>query len=338
MPATLSTVAAVAGVSTSTASRALSGHPAVLPATRARVEAAAAAMNYQPNRMASALRTRRTGLLGLVVNNLRTSSFHTIAESLQAWAAEQDHQVLVCTTGGDPVREAQFLETAAAHRFDGVVVAGSGANAELINALVRDGRAVVTMNREVPGSLAPSVMADYEAAGRLAAEHLLELGHTRIAAIEGLPEVTSGRLHHEGFLSAMRNAGVAVDDELVHRGPFTAAFGRQAMEALLAVDEPPTALLVSNHEASFGALPVVSGRGIRVPERLSVVCTEDEPFFGWWGATSLTIVDNRAELLAQRAAAVLLDQLAGRAPALPDDGGELVAPVLVERASTASPR
>jgi len=337
MPATLSTVAAVAGVSTSTASRALSGHPAVLPATRARVAAAAAAMNYQPNRMASALRTRRSGLLGLVVNNLRTGTFHTIAESLQAWAAEQDHQVLVCTTGGDPVREAQFLETAAAHRFDGVVVAGSGGNAELINALVRDGRAVVTMNREVPGSLAPWVMADYESAGRLTAERLLALGHTRIAAVEGPPEVTSGRLHHEGFVGAMRAAGVPVLDELVHRGPFTAHFGRSAMDALLSLAERPTALVVSNHEASFGALPVPSGSRVRVPDELSVICTEDEPFFAWWGATSLTIVDNRAELLAQRAAALLLDQLEGRAPAS-EGGGELVAPVLVERASTAPPR
>src|SRR4051812_14583302 len=338
MAATLSPAAGVGGVSTSTASRALSGHPAVLPSTRARVEAAATAMNYQPNRMASALRTRRTGLLGLVVNNLRTATFHTIAESLQAWATTHDHQVLVCTTGGEPAREAQFLETVAAHRFDGVVVAGSGANADLINALVRDGRAVVTMNRQVPGSLAPSVMADYESAGRLAAEHLLGLGHTRIAAIEGPPGVTSGHLHHEGFVSAMRAAGAPLRDELVHRGPFTAEFGRQAMEAVLAVDHPPTALLVTNHEASFGALPVLSGSRIRVPDQLSVVCTEDEPFFGWWGATSLTIVDNRAEFLAQRAAAVLLEQLEGRPPSYPGDLRELVAPVLVERASTAPPR
>src|SRR3954447_18739964 len=111
VPATLSSVAAAAGVSTSTASRALSGHPSVLPATRARVEAAASALSYQPNRMASALRTRRTGLLGLVVNNLRTATFHTIAETLQDWAAQHGYQVLVATTNGCPEREAAFLET-----------------------------------------------------------------------------------------------------------------------------------------------------------------------------------------------------------------------------------
>jgi LacI family transcriptional regulator len=334
---TLNSVAAAAGVSTSTASRALSGHPSVLPSTRARVEAAAATLSYQLNRTASALRTRRTGLLGLVVNNLRRATFHTIAETLQAWAAQHDYQVLVCTTGGCPDREAAFLQTVRAHHFDGVVVAGSGANTELVNSLVEEGRAVVTMDREVPCSLAPSVMSDYERAARLAAEHLIDLGHTRIAAIGGPPQVTSGRLHHAGFTAAMADAGLPVLDELVHRGAFTPEFGRTAATGLLALPEPPTALLVSNHEASFGVLPVLGNSGLHVPEQLSVVCTEEEPFYGWW-SPPLTTVDNRAELQAQRAAALLLARLDGAEGACPERRTELVEPVLVTRGSTAPPR
>jgi LacI family transcriptional regulator len=319
-------------VSTSTASRALSGHPAVLPATRARVEAAAAALSYQPNRMASALRTRRTGLVGLVVNNLRTATFHTIAETLQRWAAEHDYQVLVCTTCGDPGREAAFLETVRAHHFDGVVVAGSGSNTELVNRLVEEGRAVVTMNREVPGSLAPSVMSAYERAARLATEHLLGLGHTRIATIEGPPEVTSGRLHHAGFVAAMSDAGVRVRENLVHRGPFSSDFGRQAAAAVLA--DRPTALLVSNHEASFAVLSVLSRSGVAIPAQLSVICSEDEPVYEAW-SPPLTTVDNRVELLAQRTAALLLAQLNGEESDRPARRAELVEPMLVERGSTA---
>ena len=337
MPATLNSVAMAAGVSTSTASRALSGHPSVLPSTRARVEAAASALSYRPNRTASALRTRRSGLLGLVVNNLRTATFHTFAETLQGWAAQHDYQVLVCTTGGDPDREAAFLHTVRAHHFDGVLIAGSGANGELVNELVREGRAVVTMNREVPGSLAPSVMTDYAQAARLATEHLIGLGHTRIAAIAGPLEVTSGDLHHAGFTAAMAAAGLPVPDGLVHRGPFTPDFGRAAVTAVLALPEPPTALLVSNHEASFGVLPVLGDSGLRVPEQLSVMCTEEEPFYSWW-APPLTTVDNRAEQQAQRAAALLLAQLHGAEISSAVRPAELVEPVLVERASTAPPR
>jgi LacI family transcriptional regulator len=337
VPSTLSSVAAAAGVSTSTASRALSGHPSVLPSTRARVQAAAAALGYQLNRTASALRTRRTGLLGLVLNNLRTATFHTIAETLQAWATRHGYQVLVCTTGGDPEREAAFLQTARAHHFDGVVVAGSGANTELVNDLVREGRAVVTMNREVPGSLAPSVMSAYQRAAQLAAEHLLGLGHTRIAAIEGPPDVTSGRLHHAGFVGALADAGVPVPDELVRRGPFTPEFGRAAAAEVLALPEPPTALLVSNHEASFGVLPVLGERALPVPGRLSVICTEEEPFYSW-SSPPLTTVDNRPELQAERAAALLLAQLNDPGDAGRSRHAELVEPVFVERGSTAPPR
>jgi LacI family transcriptional regulator len=337
VPATLSSVAAHAGVSTSTASRALSGHPSVLPATRERVLAAAAELHYQPNRMATALRTNRSGLLGLVVNNLRTATFHTIAESLQAWAGGLGYQVLVCTTGGDPEREARFLQTVRTHRFDGVVVAGSGANADLVNRLLDEGRAVVTMNREVPGCRALSVRADYEMAARLATEHLLELGHTRIAAIEGPPEVTSGRLHHAGFTRALAAAGVPPAPDLIVRGPFTMSFGRSAAAAVLRHPEPPTALLVSNHEASFGVLPVIGEVGLQVPGELSVVCTEEEPFYAWW-TPPLTTVDNRAEDQARRAADLLLAQLSGSDRDRTARHAELLEPVLVVRGSTAPPR
>lgn len=334
MQATLSSVAALAGVSTSTASRALSGHPAVLAETRERVAAAAAVLHYQPNRMARALRTNRSGLLGLVVNNLRTATFHAFAETLQAWAGEHGYQVLVCTTGGRPEREAAFLETVRTLHLDGVVVAGSGANADLLNRLLDEGRAVVTMNREVTGCRAPSVMADYEPASRLAAEHLLGLGHVRIAAIEGPADVTSGRQHHAGLVAALAAAGVPLDPALVRRGPFDWSFGRRATRELLEAPDPPTALLISNHEASLGALPVLGGCGLRIPDELSVICTEEEPFFSWW-SPALSTVDNRAAEQARRAARLLLRQL-GPEPA--DVGGrtDLVAPVLVPRGSTAA--
>ncbi|KQS68221.1 LacI family DNA-binding transcriptional regulator [Modestobacter sp. Leaf380] len=336
MPVTLNAVAAHAGVSTSTASRALSGHPAVLPDTRRRVAASAVELGYHPNRMASALRTRRSGLVGLVVNNLRNATFHVIAETLQAWGAENGQQVLICTTGGDPVREAAFLHTVRTHRLDGVVVAGSGANGDLVNGLVGAGCAVVTMNREVPGARAPSVMSDYATAARLATEHLIALGHTRIAAIEGPPDVTSGRLHHEGFAGAMADAGLPVDDDLVCRGAFHTTFGVDSTRRMLQLADPPTGLVVTNHEASFGVLPVLGEFGIDVPGRLSVVLTEDEPFWGFW-SPPLTVVDNRADVLASRAADLLLTQLGTGDDNEPEATEDLIAPVLRERGSTAPP-
>ncbi len=333
MPATLSSVAAHAGVSTSTASRALSGHPAVLPSTRERVLAAAAELHYEPNRMASALRTNRSGLLGLVVDNLRAATSHVIAETLQAWAGEHGYQVLVCTTGGDPDRAAAFLQTVRTHHFDGVVVAGSGADAVLVDRLLDEGRAVVAVDQDVPGSRAPSVLADAHTASRLAAEHLLALGHTRIAAIEGPADVPSAGAHHAGLTAALDAAGVRLDAALVRRGAFDWSFGRDAAQSLLDLADPPTAMLVSNHQASFGVLPVLGARGLRLPDDLSLICTEDEPFFTWW-SPPLSTVDSRAAEQARCAAELLLGQLSGDAP---PPGTELVTPGLLVRGSTAAP-
>ncbi|WP_369139044.1 LacI family DNA-binding transcriptional regulator [Modestobacter versicolor] len=335
---TLSAVAQLAGVSISTASRALTGHPSVLPDTRERVQAAAGALRYHPNRMAKALRTRRTGLLGLVVNNLWNGTFSTIAETVQAWGATAGYQVLVCSTGGDPAREAAFLGTVAEHQFDGVVIAGSGGNADRVNRLLENGTAVVTMNREVAGGHAPAVMPAYDLAARLAVEHLLGLGHTRIGVVGGLDRFTSGRQHHLGYVEALGAAGLPVDPALVRRGPFTQDFGRTAAGELLDLPVPPTALLVSNHEASFGVLAVLSERGVDLPGRLSLLLTEDEPFFAWWNPP-LSVVDTRAAYMASTAVRLLTDQLRDGPRAVPDPAaaGELVQPVLVHRSSTGPP-
>lgn len=334
MAVTLTSVAQLAGVSVSTASRALTGHPSVQPATRTRVVEAAASLRYRPNRMAAALRTRRSGLVGLVVNNLWNATFNTVAETLQSWGAEAGWQVLVCTTGGSPDREAAFLDTALDHGFDGVVVAGSGANHDRVNALLDAGTAVVTANREVPGARASSVVLDYRRAARLATEHLLAAGHTRIATVSATDDVTSGREQHAGVVAALADAGLPLLPDLVHRGPFTTEFGQQATEALLSHPAPPTALLVTNHEAAGGVLPVLTARGTAVPRELSVVMTEDEPFFGWW-PPRLTAVDNRAAEQARTAARLLHAQLTGADE--PQPTRALVEPLLVVRDSVGPP-
>lgn len=338
MRATLESVARLAGVSKSTASRVLTGDPRVLPETQRRVHEAAATLRYHPNRMASALRTRRTGLVGLVVNTLNNATFTRIAETLQSGAALSGLQVLVCSTEGDPQREAAFLDTAVEHHLDGVVVAGTGENVERINALLEYGTAVVTMNREVPGSRAPSVMPDYRTAARLATEHLLALGHTRIATVAGLDRFTSGREHHLGFVSAMADAGLAARPGLTLRGPFTADFGRQAARQLLDPGnraDRPTALLVSNHEATYGVLPALTEAGVAIPEEISMICTEDAPWFAWWHPR-LTVVDNRAVTMAERALDLLRRQLAEEV--LEPVPAELVEPVIVTRESTGPAR
>ncbi|HLU43680.1 MAG TPA: LacI family DNA-binding transcriptional regulator, partial [Natronosporangium sp.] len=297
-----------AAVSRSTASRALSGSPLISEETRRKVEAAAERLGYRPNRAASALRTRQSRLIGLVLNNLINASFHTIAEVVQRRAAAEGYQVLLCITDADPRREAAFLRTLQDHSVDGVILIGSGRNVTLVNRMIQDGTAVVNLIRASQESAAPSVLAADRDGAYEATRYLLELGHVRIGFIGGPPSTNSGRERFTGYQDALREQGISVDEKLVVQGPFEPAFGRDAVNQLLDTVPDLTALFAANHESVFGILPTLVERGIRIPADLSLVCYEDIPWLRWW-RPPITVVDNGAPELAELAVDLLLQQM-----------------------------
>jgi LacI family transcriptional regulator len=304
----LKEVAAEAGVSRSTASRALSGSPLISAETRAAVEQAAARLNYRPNRLAGALRSRQSHLVGLVLNNLINASFHTIAEVVQRRAADEGYQVMLGITDADPAREKSFLRTLAAHGVDGIIVIGTGKNGSITNALRSEGMGVVNVIRRPADSAAPAVLAADREGAHAATAHLLDLGHERIGFIGGEKTADSGRERFAGYEQALRERGLEVDESLVERGPFTPGFGTEAVTRLLARKPRMTALFAANHEAVFGILPTLASTGIAVPGDLSLVCYEDIPWLRYW-SPAITVVDNGARELGDLAMDLLLQQL-----------------------------
>ncbi|WP_214106085.1 LacI family DNA-binding transcriptional regulator [Acrocarpospora catenulata] len=338
MAITLKDVAGAAGVSRSTASRALSGSALISPETRAAVEEAAARLGYRPNRVASALRSRQSRLIGLILNNLINASFHTIAEVVQHRAAAENYQVMLCITDADPKREESFLRTLAGYGVDGLVMIGSGKNAAVINALLGEGIGVVNVIRAAAECAAPSVLAADREGAHAATEHLIDLGHRRIAFIGGELTANSGRERFTGYEQALREHGIPFDEALVERGPFDPAFGAAAVTRLLS--RRPTALFIANHEAVFGALPTLATAGVAVPGELSLICYEDIPWLHWW-QPPVTVVDNGARELGELAVDLLLQQIENRAPnpARSARGRTYrVGAQLVTRASCAPPR
>jgi LacI family transcriptional regulator len=308
MTTTLDDVARAAGVSRSTASRALSGSPLVSAATRAQVEQAAERLDYRINRMASALRSRQSRLIGLVLNNLINASFHTIAEVVQRRAADHEYQVLLCITDADPRRERAVLNTLADHKVDGLIIIGSSEHAATTNRMLAAGTGIVNVIRAPGESAAPSVLAADRDGAHEATSYLLGLGHERIGFIGGPEGTNSGRERFTGYTSALGEGTVAVDPRLVQRGPFDPEFGVTALGTLLDGCPDMTALFVANHEAAFGALPSLVARGIRIPDELSLICYEDIPWLSWWHPP-VTVVDNGARELAELAMDLLLQQM-----------------------------
>jgi LacI family transcriptional regulator len=334
--ADLRQVAQRSGVSVSTASRALNGSSRVSHATVAKVRAAAVALGYRPNASARALRTARSQFIGLVVTNLVNASFHTIAEVVQRELARRGYQLMLSVTGGDPVHERSALHTLADHSAAGVIVVGS--DGEATDELRERGTPVVHLARRPRCPAGDSVLGDEIAGGRTATEHLLALGHRRIAIIAGPREVQSGAERMQGYWLAMQAAGLPIAEALTLAVPLNPASGVQAVEALLAlpVRLRPTALIVANHEASYGALPALREHSVCIPGDLSVICYEDSQLARWWHP-AITVIDNNARQMGELAARLLLQRL-DSGEAAPDEFSEFRVGIrFIDRASCAAP-
>jgi LacI family transcriptional regulator len=308
MAASIADVAAAAGVSRATASRALSGHAAVLPETRERVLGVARQLRYRADPVARALRAGSSNLLGLIVSNLQNPAIQEIAETVQALGQTEGYEVVIATTNDDGARERRLIEALANRRVDGLITMSSGENTELLNELHDGGLPIVELIRLPRGTRTPSVVYDDVAAGALATEHLLALGHRQIAFIGGPPTTRTGSERYAGFVAAHAASSSLVAEQLVARGPFSAAFGVEAVSSLLNAKVRPTALVIANHEAMFAALQALNREGVRIPKEMSVVAVEDDPLLAWWHP-AITVVDVLPRSLATDAIETLIAQI-----------------------------
>lgn len=301
---TLIDVATAAGVSRSTASRVLSGDGAYSSDAGERVRAAASEVGYLLNSNARTLRTNRTMLTGLVLNNLVNATFHVVAEIVQQRLAHKGYRMILCVTGGDAEEESGYLQTLAEQGVDGVIVVGSGSNISQLNSIHASGTAIVNLIRAGEGAPGDRVLASDRDGAVLATRELLELGHQSIGYIGGPMQTNSGRERFQGYRSTLRKAGT-FREELVLRGAFTPDFGIESIRRMMQVPEPPTAVYVANHEASFGVLPTLRNLDVRVPLELSIIAHDEPSWFQYWDP-AISFVDSGPAELAELAAARLL--------------------------------
>jgi DNA-binding LacI/PurR family transcriptional regulator len=333
---TLHDVARHAGVSQPTVSLVLGNHPTarVAAATRERVLAAAQALGYRPNVVARSLVSGRSYALGVLVPDLANPFFVEVVAGAERVAAEAGYALLLCGEGTEPGRAAAHLDTLLGRQIDGVILDAANA-AELADDAVA-ARALAAVNVvlvDQPPGRWPGVASDAAAAGRVAAEHLLGLGHRHLAFIGPAADVHAFRQRERGFVQALRAAGVGLPSAWLRRAPATAAGGMQAMRALLAERPRPTAVFCANDLAAVGALKACAAAGVRVPADLSLVGCDDVEL-ARLVTPELTTVRIPARELGARAARLLVQRLAdaalgatGAAAALP--GARASAPRLL---------
>lgn len=330
-PATIRDVASELGMSVATVSRALSQPELLRPETRERVLAVVAKLGYRPNVLARSLRRGQTHAVVLVIPKLSPFFLEVFAGAEEA-AQTAGLAVLLGNSDGKPEREEAYFDQVMSGRADGIILL-TGA---LPPAYAEGKRAVpplITVFERLPSYDAPVVRIDHRTASTEVTKHLIDLGHRRIAHITGSDAAGSTEHRLAGYKDALSAAGIPFDPELVAQGSFSMQSGADAMEKLLALEEPPTGVFAGNDEMAFGAVRAARGHGLSVPEDLSMVGFDDQTTAAFYNPP-LTTIHTPCRDIGRRATQELIEQIAGREVAR-----EVVVPTkLVVRESTAAPR
>ncbi len=325
-------VARAAGVSTATVSRALSGRGPVSTATRERVLVAAEELGYVVSAAASTLATGRARAVGVVVPFLDRWFFSTVLAGISDALVREGYDITLYSVSADPVeRRRVFDDHLRRRRIDAVITIALELDAEESSSLRGLGVPIVAIAG--PNPLLTTLTVDDLAVGRLATDHLLALGHRRLAhigadAVTGAGSTVPG-LRRRGFEERLAAAGVA--DARVEPADFTIEGGSAAATRLLTSQNPPTALFAASDEMAIGAVLAARERGLRVPDDVSIVGVDGHELGRWF---SLTTVDQFARGQGERAAEAVLVALDGAEPAR---GLGTLPFELVDRGSTAPP-
>lgn len=303
--ATIYDVAKAAGVSPATVSRVYNG---VVPVSADKVEAvrrAAAQLKFTPSRTARALRTQSSEVIALVIPDIENPYFTEMARGVEDVANGAGYSVVLCNSDGAVEKEAAYLDVAIAAHMAGVIIAAAGPATDLTDLLASD-RPVIAVDR-TEGAAIDAVVMDNREAGAAATTALLDAGYRRIACVTGPEAIGTARQRADGWREALAARGA--EPALLRYSSFRVEGGRDAVDALLALPEPPDAIVAGNNLLGVGVLQRLSERGL-VPPRIGVAVVGSLPYTTL-PPDAVTVVRLPAREMGESAARMLLDRLRG---------------------------
>ncbi len=308
---TIRDVAALAGVSVATVSRALSGNPRVTAETREKVEAAAAALDYRPNAVAAAMRTGRTGTVGLVIGDITNPFMTRLAHHVETEVRKRGWVLAMACGQEDPEEQEAVTRMLMRQRIDGLmIVLAANPTPNLMN-LIHAGTPVVAVDREAGECPAATIVADPAPALADLASHLAEQGYHRPAIISGPSSVSTGRPRAEHARAALLDTGFAPEAITILEGDFTVASGTRAATAAIDHVDRPDAIIALSNLMTQGALEVLHDRGISVGPEIGLVGYDDEAWFTI-ARPSVTAITQPIHALAETGVQALADLIEGR--------------------------
>lgn len=315
-PVTIHDVANLAGVAVSSVSRALSSHPDVSPAMKAKVAAAAAELGYSPDPGAQSLRSGFTRTIGFVVRDFANPFFGEIIHGVEEALNEAGYTLVVTNSGGDAAREVDRIQLQRQRRVDALILSSiSEASTRTSKALAGFKRPVVLVDRDQRKLHAGCVLLDHAVGVREATEDLIRLGHRRIAMITGSTAIRPTRERLRGFKEAHEATDVPIDEELIASGAFSVSYARESTQRLLALPEAqrPTAIVAGGVQTTIGVLEAFSELGLRAGDDLSLVVCDDLPWLRVM-RPRISVVTRDAEAMGRAAAGLALEMIRGADP------------------------
>lgn len=306
----------LAGVSVATVSAVINGKSVVSEELTQRVRRAIEALNYHPDFLARSLRMQRSHILGIVMPQIASPYYAEVLRGIEDSASQQGYSILISNSRGDADLETKQLSALVSRRVDGILLASANPHFAYYTLSTRR-FPLVLFDRFPSGFKGTAVVTDNAQASLDATNHLIRLGHKRIAIIAGTQGISSSDERVEGFRSAMIEAGLLVRKEYFTRGNFNMRGGWECALELMRLSSPPTAVFSHNYEMTLGLMRALAEIGVHCPKQASVVGFDDFVVgmegFSWATMFSpkLTCVAQSSYEIGQVAAKVLLTKAVG---------------------------
>ena len=333
--ATIRDVAKRAGVAPITVSRFINNPGQCSPETRACVEAAIAEFGFVPNRIANALRSKRTNTLALVLTDITNPFFTTIARGVEDIASGTGYTVIFCNTDESVSKEKMYLQMLLEKRVDGILLVPALNGLDSTALIKKQNIPMVVLDRRLPELMTDVVRCDSEGGAYELTQLLLSLGHREIAILNGPKGVSTSEDRLAGYRRALTEAGIPINPKREYYGAFNQESGFEMTQKALAEAQKPTALFATNNFIACGVLKALHELELRVPEDIAVVGFDDLPS-ALVTFPFLTVAAQPAYEMGRRAIEILLKKLDGESS---DQYQEVVLPVeIVIRQSSGKQR
>jgi len=309
--ATMKDVALKAKVSTATVSRALMNPDKVSQATRNRVEKAAREVGYLPQPMGRNVKRNESRTILVIVPDICDPFFSEIIRGIEVTAANHGYLVLIGDCAHQNQQEKTFIDLIITKQIDGMLLLGSRLPFDASIEEQRNLPPMVMANEFAPELELPTVHIDNQTAAFDAVNYLYEQGHKRIGCIAGPEEMPLCHYRLQGYVQALRRCGIMVDPQYIARGDFTFEAGSKAMQQLLDLPQPPTAVFCHSDVMALGALSQAKRQGLKVPEDLSIIGFDNIDLTQFCDPPLTTIAQPRYEI-GREAMLLLLDQMQGQ--------------------------